>query len=217
MQLDFQQPIRFNLQYKTEQTAHKDEHVNDELGTQMFKGDEYDHEDFEWKEHALKPGFARPVMIHRAILGSVERFFAILTEHLAGKWPFFLSPRQAIITPISEKFTDYCESVYLYLHKQGYQVELDRSSLTLNKKIRNHQLEQWNFILVAGEQEAKEGTVDIRTRDNKRMGKMRIDELHAYFQTLYPQESNKSKLFYEKSWNPANYEVKAPEVDVTIG
>jgi threonyl-tRNA synthetase len=63
---------------------------------------------------------------------------AILIEHLGGKWPFFLSPRQAIICPISEKFADYCESVYLYLHKQGYQVELDLSNLTLNKKIRNH-------------------------------------------------------------------------------
>jgi threonyl-tRNA synthetase len=99
----------------------------------------------------LKPGHARPVMVHRAILGSVERFTAILIEHLAGKWPFFLSPKQVIICPISEKFTDYCESVYLYLHKKGYQVELDCSNLTLNKKIRNHQLEQWNFILVAGE------------------------------------------------------------------
>jgi threonyl-tRNA synthetase len=99
----------------------------------------------------LKPGHARPVMVHRAILGSVERFTAILIEHLAGKWPFFLSPKQVIICPISEKFADYCESVYLYLHKKGYQVELDCSNLTLNKKIRNHQLEQWNFILVAGE------------------------------------------------------------------
>ena len=59
----------------------------------LFKADDYDDEDFEWKEHALKPGYARPVMVHRAILGSVERFMAILIEHLAGKWPFFLSPR----------------------------------------------------------------------------------------------------------------------------
>jgi threonyl-tRNA synthetase len=63
------------------------------LKTQLFKADDYDDVDFEWKEHALKPGYARPVMVHRAILGSVERFMAILIEHLAGKWPFFLSPR----------------------------------------------------------------------------------------------------------------------------
>jgi len=59
-------------------------------------------------------------MIHRAVLGSVERFMAILIEHLGGKWPFFLSPRQAIIFPISEKFMPYVKSVYLYLHQRGW-------------------------------------------------------------------------------------------------
>lgn len=151
------------------------------MKTQVFKPDEFDDEEFEWKEQPLRPGYARPVIVHRAVLGSVERFLAILIEHLGGKWPFFLSPRQAVICPISEKFIDYCESVYLYLHKQGYHVELDKSNLTLNKKIRNHQIEQWNFILVAGEEEAATGTVDVRTRDNERIGKMRVDEVHNYF------------------------------------
>ena len=59
----------------------------------LFKADDYDDEDFEWKEHALKLRYAGPVMVHKAIQGSVERFMAILIEHLAGKWPFFLSPR----------------------------------------------------------------------------------------------------------------------------
>ena len=107
----------------------------------MFKGDEYDAEDFEWKEQPVKPGFERPVIVHRAILGSVERFMAILIEHTAGKFPFFISPRQIMIVPISEKFGDYCDSVYLYFHKLGYQVEVDHSNMTLNKKIRTHQLE----------------------------------------------------------------------------
>jgi len=177
IQLDFQQPIRFNLQYKTEEVSKAGGSAAEttKLSSQMFKADEFDEQDFEWKEQHVKPGFARPVMIHRAILGSVERFMAILMEHLGGKWPFFLSPRQAIITPISIKSQEYCDSVYLYLHQKGYQVEVDHSNLTLNKKIRNHQLEQWNFILVAGEEEMKEGTVDIRTRENQRLGKMRID------------------------------------------
>jgi threonyl-tRNA synthetase len=78
------------------------------MKTQLFKADEVDDEDFEWKEQPLKAGFARPVIIHRAILGSVERFMAILIEHLGGKWPFFLSPRQCVICPISEKYSDYC-------------------------------------------------------------------------------------------------------------
>jgi len=151
------------------------------MGSQMFMPDEHDKEAFEWKEQPLRPGFARPVMVHRAILGSIERFMAILIEHLGGKWPFFLSPRQAIITPISIKSSAYCQSVYLYLHKLGYQVEHDHSNETLNKKIRTNQLEQWNFILVAGEEEAATGTVDIRTRDNQRMGKLRVDELHDFF------------------------------------
>ena len=115
---------------------------------------------------------------------------AVLIEHLGGKWPFFLSPRQCIVVPISEKSIDYCRSVYLYLHKMGYQVELDTSNLTLNKKIRNNQIAQWNFILVAGEEEAKTGELDIRTRENERKGKMRVDQLHDDFQSLLPKNSN---------------------------
>jgi len=78
--------------------------------------------------------------------------------------------------------------------------------LTLNKKIRNHQLEQWNFILVAGEEEVKNGTVDIRTRENKRMGKMRIDKLVAYFESLMPAKSTMYQQFYEKAWDPAQFD-----------
>jgi len=176
----------------------------------MFKKDEWDTEDFEWKEQVVKPGFSRPVMIHRAILGSVERFMAILIEHLGGKWPFFLSPRQAVILPISvqnEKLVDYCNAVYLYLHKKGYNVELDFGKEQLPKKVRKHQLEQWNFILVAGEDEMNSGTIDIRTRDNERAGKMRIDELHDYFQSILPSKSNMYEKFYEKAWDPKDFSV----------
>ncbi len=67
-------------------------------------------------------------MVHRAILGSVERFMAILIEHLAGKWPFFLNPRQIIVVPISEKSNEYCKSVYLSLHNLGYKVKLNRTN-----------------------------------------------------------------------------------------
>ncbi len=116
-------------------------------------------------------------MVHRAILGSTERFIAILTEHLGGKWPFWVSPRQVIICPLSEKFMDYCESVFKYLHMHGFEVGLDKSNVTLNKKVRNAQIDQWSYILVAGEEEVKTGTVDVRTRDGKRDGKFRIDQL----------------------------------------
>lgn len=99
-----------------------------------------DDKDFTWQEQPLKPGFKRPVIVHRAIMGSVERFMAILIEHLAGKWPFWLSPRQVIVLPISEKAADYCESVYLYLHKMGFEAAIDRSAGQINKKVRNAQL-----------------------------------------------------------------------------
>lgn len=180
IQLDFQLPIRFNLQYKNN-VLDPTVDENKVMMTEMYKADEYEPDDWEWKEQPVKPGFTRPIMIHRAILGSVERFMAVLIEHTAGKWPFFISPRQAIIVPLSEKFFDYCQKVYLYLHRLGYNVEIDLSSHTLQKKVAMHQTEQWNFILVAGEQEAEAGQVDIRTRENKRMGKMRIDKLHEYF------------------------------------
>jgi threonyl-tRNA synthetase len=141
----------------------------------VFGKDELDDKEFIWREHELKPGFRRPVIIHRAILGSIERFTAILIEHLGGKWPFFLSPRQIIVLPISEKAADYCESVYKYLHKKGFECTVDRSSGQINKKVRNAQLAQWNYILVAGEEEMQSGTVDVRTRDTERHGKMRVD------------------------------------------
>jgi len=92
------------------------------MASQVFKGDECDEQDFVWQERKLKPGFKRPVVVHRAILGSVERFMAILIEHLGGKWPFWMSPRQIVVLPISEKAADYCHSVYLYLHRLGYEV-----------------------------------------------------------------------------------------------
>jgi threonyl-tRNA synthetase len=96
IQLDFQLPIRFNLQYKTDAQVVAQENkgeIEQTLGTHTFPPDEFDDEEFTWKEQPVKPGFARPVIVHRAILGSVERFMAILIEHLGGKWPFFLSPR----------------------------------------------------------------------------------------------------------------------------
>ena len=92
------------------------------------------------------------------------------------------------------------------MHRLGYQVKLDKSNDTINKKVRTHQLEQWSFILVAGEEEQKSGTVDVRSRENVRLGKMRIDKLHEYFQSLLPAKSDAYKKFYENEWDPAEYE-----------
>jgi len=93
---------------------------------------------------------------------------AILIEHLAGKFPYFISPRQVLICNLSEKYNDYCVKVYKRLHKEGIRVELNLSNETLNKKIRNGQLDQFNYIVVCGDQEEQSGTVDIRTREGGR-------------------------------------------------
>lgn len=73
------------------------------------------------------------------------------------------------------------------------------------KKIRTHQLAQWNFILAAGEEEEKNGTVDIRNRENERIGKMRVDELHHYFQSLMPNKSTAYEKFYAEAWDPTKF------------
>lgn len=90
----------------------------------------------------------RPVIIHRAILGSVERMIAILTESYAGKWPFWLSPRQVMVIPVGPMFDEYAQEVHKQLHDSGFMSEVDvDAGDTMNKKIRNAQLAQFNFIL----------------------------------------------------------------------
>jgi threonyl-tRNA synthetase len=90
----------------------------------------------------------RPVIIHRAVLGSIERFAAILTENFGGKWPFWLSPRQAIVIPVTSKLDAYADEVRLRLHNAGLFVDADlEHRFTLNKKIANAQLAQYNYIL----------------------------------------------------------------------
>ncbi len=92
------------------------------------------------------PGRARPVMVHRAIIGSFERFMAILTEHFAGKWPFWLSPRQILVIPVMPAVNDYVEEVQRLLRAQKMHADIDISGNTMQKKIRTGQLQQYNFI-----------------------------------------------------------------------
>lgn len=90
----------------------------------------------------------RPVIIHRAILGSVERMIAILTESYAGKWPFWLSPRQVMVIPVGPSLDEYATQTRDKIHATGIMTEVDTDhGDTLNKKIRNAQLDQFNFIL----------------------------------------------------------------------
>ncbi|CAL7938832.1 unnamed protein product [Xylocopa violacea] len=135
---------------------------------------------------------ARPVIIHRAILGSVERMIAILTESYAGKWPFWLSPRQAMIIPVSSQFDEYATQVKDKLWDAGFMAELDTDAGdTLNRKIRNAQLAQFNFILVVGEKELNAGTVNVRTRDNVVHGEVLVDVLIEKFK-LFKERKDKN-------------------------
>ncbi|CAK7206452.1 threonyl-tRNA synthetase [Sporothrix eucalyptigena] len=115
----------------------------------------------------LAPGYSRPVMIHRAVLGSFERFIATLSEHFAGKWPFWLSPRQILLVPVMADAEDYVREVQKVLKSKGFFVDSDLGANTMNKKIRNGQVLQYNYIFVLGSKEMQDRSVSIRVRDSK--------------------------------------------------
>ena len=120
-----------------------------------------------------------PVMIHRAILGSLERFIGILIEHYAGKFPLWLAPVQAIVLPVSDKFMDYAREVQAGLRAAGLRAKLDDRSETLGKKLRDAQLARVNYHLVVGEREAESGTVSVRTRANRQLGGLALASFTA--------------------------------------
>ncbi|XP_056401329.1 threonine--tRNA ligase 1, cytoplasmic isoform X2 [Hyla sarda] len=136
----------------------------------------------------------RPVIIHRAILGSVERMIAILTENYGGRWPLWISPQQVMVVPVGPTCDDYAQKVKEQFHHAGFMadVDLDHGS-TLNKKIRNAQLAQYNFILVIGEKEKTSGTVNIRTRDNKVHGERSVEETIARLHQLKESRSKNAE------------------------
>ncbi|XP_064335958.1 threonine--tRNA ligase 1, cytoplasmic isoform X2 [Camelus dromedarius] len=136
----------------------------------------------------------RPVIIHRAILGSVERMIAILTENYGGKWPFWLSPRQVMVVPVGPTCDEYAQKVWQQFHDAKFMVDIDLDpGCTLNKKIRNAQLAQYNFILVVGEKEKTSGTVNIRTRDNKVHGERTVSETIERLQQLKQSYSKQAE------------------------
>lgn len=128
-----------------------------------------------------------PVIIHRAILGSMERFMALLIEHIGGRWPFWLSPRQCIICPVSEKFRDYAHEVARKINESAsnanayFHVDVDETDHTLKKKIREAQVSQYNYIVVVGQQEMEANTLNLRKRDGEVVGTMNVEELMDIF------------------------------------
>eukprot|EP00163_Fabomonas_tropica_P003222 TRINITY_DN1270_c0_g1_i1.p1 TRINITY_DN1270_c0_g1~~TRINITY_DN1270_c0_g1_i1.p1 ORF type:complete len:702 (-),score=262.11 TRINITY_DN1270_c0_g1_i1:226-2331(-) len=155
IQLDFQLPQRFELAYQQGDTAAEEDVIH------------------------------RPVIIHRAILGSVERMIAVLTEHLAGKWPMWISPRQCIVLPVSDiNHGEYAQQVCEQVRKAGYYCDTDMSNKKLQKKVREAQLAQYNYILVVGAEEVSGGTVNVRTRDNEVHGVRTVEKLLAEFDEM---------------------------------
>lgn len=138
IQLDFQLPQNFELEYMTAENAAKAK----ASGTEAQTDEKVDP----GKPKVPGPGRARPVMIHRAIVGSFERFMGILIEHFGGKWPFWISPRQVLVIPVTPVVNDYVEEVQALLRAQKMHADIDIGGNTMQKKIRTGQLQQYNFI-----------------------------------------------------------------------
>lgn len=119
---------------------------------------------------------ARPVMIHRALFGSVERFYGILIEHFAGKFPLWLSPRQIRILAIADRHVEYAEKIQKQFKEQGFLCDVDASHESVSKKIRQAQMDQVNYIFTVGDQEVENKTIALRTRDNVVHGEISFEE-----------------------------------------
>ncbi|MBD9179561.1 MAG: threonine--tRNA ligase, partial [Odoribacter splanchnicus] len=118
----------------------------------------------------------RPVMIHRAPFGSMERFVAVLIEHTGGKFPLWLTPDQAVILPISEKFNDYAQKLSDLLNNSDIRTVLDDRNEKIGRKIRDNELKKIPYLLIVGENEARENTVSVRRQGQGDMGTMKIEE-----------------------------------------
>lgn len=121
----------------------------------------------------------RPVMIHRAPFGSLERFVGVLIEHFAGAFPLWLAPVQATIIPIADRHIAYAEQVWKRLEEEGLRVEIDRRSERMQAKIRDAQLQKIPYMLVVGDKEAEAGAVAVRSRDDGNVGPLPLDEFLA--------------------------------------
>lgn len=141
IQLDFQMPERFDLEYIDENDSRK-----------------------------------RPIMIHRAIFGSFERFIGILTEHFAGYFPLWISPIQVVVLPISENFTDYATMIYDRLFSNNIRVELDQRNEKIGYKIREWELQKVPFMLIIGEKEVSNNNISVRKHKTGDLGQFNIDD-----------------------------------------
>jgi len=122
----------------------------------------------------------RPIMIHRALLGSLERFFGILIEHYEGRFPPWLAPVQAVVLNITDRQAEYADSAVKSLRNQGFRVESDLRNEKIGFKIREHTLQRVPFLLVAGDREKEAGTLAVRSRSGEDLGSMSLDDIAGY-------------------------------------
>ncbi len=133
---------------------------------------------------------ARPVMIHRAPFGSLERFVAVLLEHTGGKFPLWLAPDQVAILPISEKYNDFAKKVCELLENYEIRALIDNRNETIGKKIRENELKHIPFILVVGEKEEASGSVAVRKQGGENLGVMSIEDFANYISNAVKEELN---------------------------
>lgn len=131
----------------------------------------------------------RPIMIHRAPFGSMERFVAVLLEHTAGKFPLWLAPDQAVVLPISEKYNDYAAEVVEYLSQHGVRAQIDDRNEKIGRKIRDNELKRIPFLLIVGEKEQNERTLSLRVQGEGDKGSMTIEEFCNHVNDLVKAET----------------------------
>ena len=135
----------------------------------------------------------RPIMIHRAPFGSMERFVAVLLEHTAGKFPLWLTPDQVVVLPISEKYNDYAEKVAKELNKADIRTQIDDRNEKIGRKIRDNELKRIPYLLIVGEKEAEDGKVSVRAQGEGDKGQMTIAEFAEYMKELVAKEIEANK------------------------
>ena len=135
----------------------------------------------------------RPIMIHRAPFGSMERFVAVLLEHTAGKFPLWLAPDQAVVLPISEKYNGYAEEVVAFLNERDVRAQIDDRNEKIGRKIRDNELKRIPYLLIVGEKEAEEKKVSVRAQGEGDKGQMTIEEFITFMKGLVAAEIEANK------------------------
>ena len=136
----------------------------------------------------------RPIMIHRAPFGSMERFVAVLLEHTGGKFPLWLSPQQVVVLPISEKFNDYAQKVSEFLNRSDVRTEVDDRNEKIGRKIRDNELKRIPYLLIVGEKEEAEGLVSVRAQGEGDKGQMTLEGFRDFIAGMVKEEIEANKM-----------------------